>query len=105
MLKLTRHLFCWDPQPQYADYYERALYNHILCSQHPETGMMCYYLPLRSGSNKNYNGPLDSLLVLHRHGRREPCEVWREHLLPRRQADALREPVHRLANWTGKPRA
>ena len=60
MLKLTRHLFCWDPQPQYADYYERALYNHILCSQHPETGMMCYYLPLRSGSNKNYNGPLDS---------------------------------------------
>ena len=60
MLKLTRHLFCWDPQPRYADYYERALYNHILCSQHPETGMMCYYLPLRSGSNKNYSGPLDS---------------------------------------------
>jgi DUF1680 family protein len=60
MLKLTRHLFCWDPQPQYSDYYERALYNHILCSQHPETGMMCYHLPLRSGSNKNYNGPLDS---------------------------------------------
>ena len=60
MLKLTRHLFCWDPQPQYADYYERALYNHILCSQHPETGMMCYYLPLRAGSQKTYNGPLDS---------------------------------------------
>ncbi len=60
MLKLTRHLFCWDPQPCYADYYERALYNHILGSQNPETGMMCYYLPLRSGSNKTYNGPLDS---------------------------------------------
>ena len=41
MLKLTRHLFCWDPQPRYADFYERALYNHILSSQHPETGMMC----------------------------------------------------------------
>jgi DUF1680 family protein len=54
MLKLTRHLFCWDPQPEYADYYERALYNHILASQNPRTGMMCYYVPLRSGSQKNY---------------------------------------------------
>ncbi|MFO0887856.1 MAG: glycoside hydrolase family 127 protein [Isosphaeraceae bacterium] len=56
MLKLTRHLFEWDPRPEYADYYERALYNHILASQNPETGMMCYYVPLRSGSRKVYNG-------------------------------------------------
>lgn len=55
MLKLTRHLFEWDPRAEYADYYERALCNHILASQNPETGMMCYYLPLRSGSRKVYN--------------------------------------------------
>jgi DUF1680 family protein len=60
MLKLTRHLFCWDPQAEYADYYERALFNHILASQNPQTGMMCYYVPLRSGSRRNYNGPNDS---------------------------------------------
>ena len=60
MLKLTRHLFCWDPKAEYADYYERALYNHILASQNPETGMMCYYVPLRSGSSRNYNTPNDS---------------------------------------------
>ena len=60
VLKLTRHLFCWDPQAEYADYYERALYNHILASQNPETGMMCYYVPLRSGSQKVYNDPLNS---------------------------------------------
>jgi DUF1680 family protein len=54
MLKLTRHLFCWDPQVEYADYYERALYNHILASQNPEDGMTCYYVPLRTGSHKNY---------------------------------------------------
>jgi DUF1680 family protein len=60
MLKLTRHLFCWDPQVEYADYYERALYNHILASQNPETGMMCYYVPLRSGSRKEYSTPLDT---------------------------------------------
>ncbi|HEV7924592.1 MAG TPA: glycoside hydrolase family 127 protein, partial [Verrucomicrobiae bacterium] len=57
MLKLTRHLFCWQPQAEYADYYERALCNHILASQNPETGMMCYYVPLRTGSSKNFNSP------------------------------------------------
>ncbi len=57
MLKLTRHLFCWEPQAEYADYYERALCNHILASQNPETGMMCYYVPLRNGSRKNFNSP------------------------------------------------
>jgi DUF1680 family protein len=56
MLKLTRHLFEWEPRAEYADYYERALYNHILASQNPETGMMCYYVPLRSGARKVYNG-------------------------------------------------
>ena len=60
MLKLTRHLFCWEPKAEYADYYERALYNHILASQNPETGMMCYYVPLRSGSRRNYNTPNES---------------------------------------------
>ncbi len=57
MLKLTRHLFCWNPQAAYADYYDRALCNHILSSQDPETGMMCYYVPLRTGSRKKYNSP------------------------------------------------
>jgi hypothetical protein len=60
MLKLTRHLFCWEPAAEYADYYERALYNHILASQDPETGMMCYYVPLRSGSRKTYSDPTNS---------------------------------------------
>jgi len=60
VLKLTRHLFCWNPKAEYADYYERALYNHILASQNPETGMMCYYVPLRSGSQRNFNTPNES---------------------------------------------
>jgi DUF1680 family protein len=65
MLKLTEHLFCWDPQVEYADYYERAVINHILASQNPETGMMCYYVPLKSGMTRGgagngYCTPLDS---------------------------------------------
>ena len=49
MLKLTRHLFCWEPRAEYADYYDRALHNHILASQNPVDGMMCYFLPLSRG--------------------------------------------------------
>jgi uncharacterized protein len=55
MLKLTRHLFGWDPAREYMDFYERALYNHILASQNPRDGMMCYFLPLRMGSRKSFS--------------------------------------------------
>ncbi len=55
MLKLTRHLFCWKPDSRLADYYERALYNHILASQNPTDGMMCYFVPLRMGTKKEFS--------------------------------------------------
>lgn len=60
MLKLTRHLFEWHASAEYADYYERALYNHILASQNPDDGMVCYYVPLKAGSRKVYSKPFDS---------------------------------------------
>lgn len=60
MLKLTRQLFAMDPKARYADYYERALYNHILASQDPNEGMMIYFCPLKSGHFKTYNTPFDS---------------------------------------------
>ena len=55
MLKLTRHLFAWEPSAALMDYYERALYNHILASQNPEDGMMCYFVPLRMGAKKQFS--------------------------------------------------
>ena len=55
MLKLSRHLFCWTGDAKVADYYERALYNHILGQQDTETGMVAYFLPLLSGSHKVYS--------------------------------------------------
>lgn len=60
MLKLTRELFTWDASPAQADYYERALYNHILASQDPRTGMMAYHIPLYGGWYMAYNTPFDS---------------------------------------------
>lgn len=60
MLKLTRHLFTWDTNPEYADYYERALYNHILGQQDPQSGMVAYFLPLLPGAHKVYSTPENS---------------------------------------------
>ena len=60
LLKLTRHLFCWNPDAKTADYYERALYNHILSQQDPESGMVCYFLPLLDGAFKVYSTPEQS---------------------------------------------
>ena len=57
MLKLTRHLFAWQPSGQLMDFYERALYNHILASQNPENGMMTYFVPLRMGTKKEFSTP------------------------------------------------
>lgn len=55
MLKLTRHLFALRPAAQYMDFYERALYNHILASQNHQDGMMCYFVPLRMGVRKEFS--------------------------------------------------
>jgi DUF1680 family protein len=56
MLKLTQYLYEWTNNPQYLDYYERALYNHILASQHPEDGRTCYFVSLGMGTKKNFYG-------------------------------------------------
>ena len=60
MLKLTKRVFTWRPTSTIADYYERALYNHILSSQNPDDGMVCYYLTLKPGAHKVYSTPFDS---------------------------------------------
>ncbi|MBL0739826.1 glycoside hydrolase family 127 protein [Chryseolinea lacunae] len=55
MLKLTRHLFALQPSAELMEYYERGLYNHILASQNHKTGMMCYFVPLRMGTRKEFS--------------------------------------------------
>ncbi len=60
MLKLTRTEFGKDPSAHYGDYYERTLYNHILASQDPDSGMMIYYTPMKAGHFKIYNDPTNA---------------------------------------------
>ncbi|MEK5389888.1 beta-L-arabinofuranosidase domain-containing protein [Margalitia sp. FSL K6-0131] len=59
MLKLTKHLFEWNGSVEAADYYERALYNHILASQDPLEGGVCYFVSLAMGGYKAYNHKFD----------------------------------------------
>jgi hypothetical protein len=60
MLKLTEHVFGWDPRTEYTDFYERALYNDILASQEPRLGMFTYFMSLEPGLFKTYSTPYDS---------------------------------------------
>ena len=60
MLRLTRALFLHEPRADYADYYERTLYNGILASQDPDSGMATYFQGARPGYMKLYHTPEDS---------------------------------------------
>lgn len=54
MLRLTRALFTAAPSVAHADYYERALFNGILASQDPDSGMVTYFQATRPRYPKLY---------------------------------------------------
>ena len=55
MLKLARHLYSWNPEPAYFDYYERLLLNHRIGTIRPKVGYTQYYLSLTPGVWKTFN--------------------------------------------------
>lgn len=57
MLRLSERLFRSEPAARYADYYERAMFNHILASQHPEHGGYVYFTPIRPRHYRVYSQP------------------------------------------------
>jgi DUF1680 family protein len=57
MLKLSKELYATNPKSSYIDYYERALYNHILSTQNPEKGGFVYFTPMRPGHYRVYSQP------------------------------------------------
>ncbi|MEU8664947.1 LamG-like jellyroll fold domain-containing protein, partial [Actinoplanes philippinensis] len=69
MLKLTRQLFFTDPAraAEFMDFYEKALYNHLLGAQNPNSshGHHCYYVPLRAGGIKTYSNDYDNFTCCH----------------------------------------
>ena len=69
MLRLTKMLYqnsqnpynANEPDPNYVNYYERALYNHILASQEPDKGGFVYFTPMRPGHYRVYSQPETSM--------------------------------------------
>jgi hypothetical protein len=60
LLKLSRQLFMYDPDARYMDYYEQALYNHILASVAAEDSANTYHVPLNPAARKQFgNGGMD----------------------------------------------
>jgi len=59
MIKMSRTLFSINPDIRYADFHERALFNHILASQDPEDGRVCYMVPVGRGVQHEYQRPLE----------------------------------------------
>ncbi len=60
MIKMARTLFSMQEDVRYADYHERALFNHILASQDPDDGRVCYMVPVGRGVQHEYQGKFQS---------------------------------------------
>jgi DUF1680 family protein len=54
MLKMSRELFAIAPDIKYADFHERALFNHILASINPQTGQTSYMVPVGQDVMQEY---------------------------------------------------
>src|SRR5438105_3027305 len=54
MLKMTRRLFAIHPEIKYAEFEERALFNHVLGSIDPEDGRTCHMVPVGRGVQHEY---------------------------------------------------
>jgi len=79
MMRLCEYLLRWTGEAEYADYYERNLYNGIfaqgywqgqnrnmLCEpQNPPTGLITYFLPLAAGSQKKWGSELEHFWCCH----------------------------------------
>jgi DUF1680 family protein len=61
MLKLTRHLYGWQPDGALFDFYERAHLNHVMAAQNPRNAGFSYMTPLMSGVARDYSTPADDV--------------------------------------------
>ncbi len=78
MMRLADILFQWTGDAKYADYWEQNLYNGIMAqgywkgnfshgqkSDHPTTGLLSYFLPLRAGAVKGWSSETNDFFCCH----------------------------------------
>ncbi|SFJ95732.1 beta-L-arabinofuranosidase domain-containing protein [Cellulomonas sp. KH9] len=61
MLELTALRFAATGDLDLLEHYERATYNHVLSSQHPQHGGLVYFTPLRPAHYRVYSQPETSM--------------------------------------------
>lgn len=61
MLKLTEDLDRVKPNGMYGDFYETAMFNHILSAQHPQHGGYVYFTSARPRHYRNYSAPNEAM--------------------------------------------
>lgn len=77
MLRLTEKLFAWNLDSKYMDYYETALYNHILGQQDPDTGSKEYFISLLQGHHRIYEEKYNSWWCCTGTGMENPARYTR----------------------------
>ncbi|WP_027087894.1 beta-L-arabinofuranosidase domain-containing protein [Cohnella panacarvi] len=78
MIRLAEFLFRHSGDPAYAQYIEYNVYNGIMAQayyqeyrlngnnhQHPETGLLTYFLPMKAGLRKDWSTEKDSFFCCH----------------------------------------
>jgi DUF1680 family protein len=60
MLKMSRQMFSLTPDVHYADFHERALFNHAMASINPDNSRMCYMVPVGPGVTHEYQNMFES---------------------------------------------
>ena len=56
MVKMTKLLFALQPDNKFAEFHERALFNHVLASISFDDGQLCYMVPVGQGLTHEYQG-------------------------------------------------
>lgn len=74
MLKLTRHIFGWNPDARLMDYYEKLLWNLRAGTQNDE-GMLMYYVPTIPGGWKTFGDPFEANLCCTGSGSEEYAKL------------------------------
>ncbi|HWU57697.1 MAG TPA: beta-L-arabinofuranosidase domain-containing protein [Microbacteriaceae bacterium] len=60
MMRLAGDLYAATGEPEYIDYIERTLHNHVLSAQHPVHGGFVYFTPMRPDHYRVYSHPENS---------------------------------------------
>ncbi|MCG3126999.1 MAG: hypothetical protein CHACPFDD_01855 [Phycisphaerae bacterium] len=75
---VNRYLLTWSGDARYGDMLERVFFNGILGSQHPGSGMLIYFLPLKTGFCKEYGTPTDTFTCCYGTGIQEYASLGRD---------------------------